>query len=153
MSQTKKPGRPREWVLNEEISKVYTLLNELKTKNPKAHWSTLKNILEKRLELRGETDLLQKISKIYGLIEQTIPIPQRCICGRRLYSYTHRKIENEKEHYCEIFARCVNPNCRYMRRYLPSAISYKWSRSKSAIKELAKIPTFYELDGQLVEEK
>jgi hypothetical protein len=75
MSQTKKPGRPREWVLNEEISRVYNLLNELKTKNPKAHWSTLKNTLEKRLELSGENDFLQKINKIYGLIEQTIPIP------------------------------------------------------------------------------
>jgi hypothetical protein len=106
MSQTTKPGRPREWVLNEEISKVYTLLDELKTKNPKTHWSTLKNILEKRLELNGETALLKKINKIYGLIEQTVPIPQRCICGRRLYSYTHRKIENEKEHYWEIFTFC-----------------------------------------------
>jgi hypothetical protein len=93
------------------------------------------------------------MDKIYGLIKQVIPIPPRCICGRQLYSYTYRKVENEKEHYWEIFARCMNPNCRYMRRYLPSAISYKWSRPKSVIKELAKTPTFYELDGQLVEQK
>jgi hypothetical protein len=45
----------------------------------------------------------------------------------------------------------VNPDCRYMRRYLPGT-SYKWSRPKSIIKELAKTPTFYEMDGQLVEE-
>ena len=133
MSQTKKPGRP----LLMSFVKWSPVLPVIFVNGPHTH----------------NRNHNQKISKIYGLIEQTIPIPQRCICGRRLYSYTHRKIENEKEHYCEIFARCVNPNCRYMRRYLPSAISYKWSRSKSAIKELAKIPTFYELDGQLVEEK
>lgn len=28
-------------------------------------------------------------------------------------------MENEREHYWEVFARCVNPDCRYMRRYLP----------------------------------
>jgi hypothetical protein len=153
MSQTRKRGRPREWVLDEEIIRVHSLLNELKIKNPQAHWSTIKNILKKHLEQSGENNLLQKINKIYGLIEQVIPIPPRCICGCRRYSYTHRKVENEKEHYWEIFARCVNPNCRYMRRYLPSAVSYKWSRPKSVIKELAKTPTFYELDGQLVEQK
>jgi hypothetical protein len=30
--------------------------------------------------------------------------------------------------------------------------TYKWSRPASIIKELAKTPTFYEMDGQLVEE-
>jgi hypothetical protein len=34
---------------------------------------------------------------------------------------------------------------------LPSA-SYKWSRPQSIIRELAKTPTFYEMDGQKVEE-
>jgi hypothetical protein len=153
MPQTRKRGRPREWVLDEEIIRAHSLLNELKNKNPQVHWSTIKNTFKKHLEQSGENILLQKIDKIYGLIEQVIPIPPRCICGRRLYSYTYRKVENEKEHYWEIFARCTNPNCRYMRRYLPSAISYRWSRPKSVIKELAKTPTFYELDGQLVEQK
>jgi hypothetical protein len=39
-----------------------------------------------------------------------------------------------------------------MRRFLPSA-SYHWSRPASIIKELEKMPTFYELDGQKVEAK
>jgi len=153
MSHTRKRGRPREWVLDEEIIKVHSLLYELKIKIPQAHWSTIKNTLKKHLEQSGEDNLLPKIDKIYGLIEQVIPIPPRCICGCRLYSYTYKKVENEREHYWEIFARCVNPNCRYMRRYLPSAVSYKWSRPKSLSRELAKTPTFYELDGQLVEQK
>jgi hypothetical protein len=38
-----------------------------------------------------------------------------------------------------------------MRRYLPHT-SCKWSRLKSILKELAKIPNFYEMDGQQVEE-
>src|SRR4030065_442268 len=85
------------------------------------------------------------------LMKQVIPTPGRCICGHRVYSYTYNKVENEREHYWEVFARCVNPDCRYMRRYLPDT-TYKWSRPASIIKELAKIPTFYEMDGQQVEE-
>src|SRR4030067_935081 len=86
-----------------------------------------------------------------NLMKQVIPAPPRCICGRRVYSYTYNKVENEREHYWEVFARCVNRDCRYMRRYLPDT-TYKWSRPASIIRELAKIPTFYEMDGQQVEE-
>jgi hypothetical protein len=148
----KKPGRPREWVLNEEIVEIHRLANELKTQNPVAHWSTIKDMLRTQLEQRGKKDLLSKLEKLLGLMKQVIPSPPPCICGHRVYSYTYNKVENESEHYWEIFARCVNPNCRYMRRYLPSA-SYNWSRPKSIIKELEKTPTFYELDGQKVEAK
>ena len=151
MKQARKIGRPREWVLNEEIIEVHRLATELKTKNPKARWSYIEEMLKKQLELHERKDLISKIAKIIGLIRQVIPAPPRCICGHRVYSYTYNKVENEKEHYWEIFARCINPNCRYMRRYLPDT-TYKWSRPKSIIKELAKIPTFYEMDGQLVEE-
>jgi hypothetical protein len=108
-------------------------------------------MLKKQLELNERRDLLEKIDKIIGLIKQVIPTPPRCICGHRVYSYTYSKVENEMEHYWEVFARCVNPDCRYMRRFLPDT-SYKWSRPKSIIRELAKIPTFYEMDGQLVED-
>jgi hypothetical protein len=152
MNQTKKPGRPREWVLNEEIVEIHRLATELKTQNPLAHWSSIKGMLRTQLEQRERKDLLLKLDKLWGLIRQVIPLPPPCICGHRVYSYTYNKVENENEHYWEIFARCVNPNCRYMRRYLPSA-SYNWSRPTSIIKELEKTPTFYELDGQKVEAK
>jgi hypothetical protein len=151
MTQARKPGRPREWVLNEEIIEVHRLVTELKIENPRAHWSHIMEMLEKQPELQERKDLQSKMDKIIGLTKQVIPAPPRCICGRRVYSYTYNKVENEREHYWEVFARCVNPNCRYMRRYLPHT-TYKWSRPKSIIKELAKIPTFYEMDGQLVEE-
>jgi hypothetical protein len=152
MTQVKKPGRPRAWVLNEEIIEVHSLATKLKMQNPKAHWSEIENMIKTRLEQTERRDLLSKLDKINGLIRQVIPIPPRCVCGRRIYSYTYRKMENEREHYWEIFARCINPDCRYMRRYLPDT-TYKWSRPESLIKEIAKIPTFYEMDGQLVEDK
>ena len=150
MMQTKKLGRPREWVLNEEIVEIHRLSTELKTQNPEAHWPDIKDMLKTRLEQKGRKDLLLKLDKLYGLVKQVIPLPPQCICGNRVYSYTYNKVENENEHYWEIFARCANPNCRYMRRYLPGA-SYKWSRLKSIIRELEKTPTFYEMDGQKVE--
>ena len=150
MNQTRKPGRPREWVLNEEIVEIHRLATELKTQNPEAHWSTIKSMLRTQLEQTGRKALLLKLDKLLGLMKQVIPIPPECICGKRIYSYTYRKVENENEHYWEIFARCVNPNCRYIRRYLPSA-SYKWSRPQSIIRELEKMPTFYEMNGQKVE--
>lgn len=150
MNQTRKPGRPREWVLNEEIVEIHRLATELKTQNPKAHWSTIKGMLRTQLEQRERKDLILKLDKLLGLMKQVIPSPPPCICGHRVYSYTYNRVENENEHYWEIFARCVNPNCRYMRRYLPSA-SYNWSRPQSIIRELEKIPTFYEMNGQKVE--
>ena len=151
MTQDRKPGRPREWVLDEEIIEVRRLATELKIKNPKARWSYIESMLKKQLELHERKDLMSKIDKIIGLIKQVIPTPGRCICGHRVYSYTYNKVENEREHYWEVFARCVSPDCRYMRRYLPDT-TYKWSRPKSIIRELAKTPTFYEMDGQQVEE-
>jgi hypothetical protein len=150
VEQTRRPGRPREWVLNEEIVEIHRLLTELKTQSPEAHWSNIKDMLKTRLEQMERKDLLSKLDRLYGLARQVIPLPPRCICGSRVYSYTYRKVENENEHYWEIFARCVNPNCRYMRRYLPWT-SYKWSRLEPIIKELEKIPTFYQMDGQKVE--
>ncbi len=150
MRQRRRSGRPREWVLNEEIIETHGLLALLKTRNPGAHWSDIEGMLKTQLEQMGRKNLLSKLGKLLGLIKQVIPIPPRCICGSRVYSYTYRKVENEEEHYWEILARCVNPNCRYMRKYLPSA-SYTWSRPRSIIRELEKMPTFYELDGQRVE--
>jgi hypothetical protein len=150
MTLAGKPGRPREWVLNEEIIEAHSLAAKLKTENSQAHWSQIEGLLKKQLEYDRRKDLLSKLDKIIGLMKQVIPTPPRCICGHRVYSYTYNKVENEREHYWEVFARCVNPDCRYMRRYLPDT-TYKWSRPKSIIKELAKIPTFYEMDGQQVE--
>jgi len=151
MTQVRKAGRPREWVLNEEIIEVHRLAARLKTDNPKMHWSQIEGILKSHLERDDRQDLLSKIDKIVGLVNQVIPTPPRCICGHRVYSYTYNKVENEREHYWEVFARCVNPDCRYMRRYLPDT-TYKWSRPASILREIAKIPTFYEMDGQQVEE-
>lgn len=151
MTQDRKPGRPQEWALNEEITEVYRIATELKSQNPDAHWSAIEGLLKTQLEQKGKKQLLSKLDKITGLVKQTIPVPPRCICGRRVYSFTFNKVENENEHYWEIFARCINPDCRYLRRYLPDT-SYKWSRPKSLIKEIAKIPTFYEMDGQQVED-
>ena len=151
MIQARKPGRPRGWVLNEEIIEIHKLATQLKIENPQAHWHQIESMLKKQLEQNERKELLSKVDKIIGLTKQVIPTPPRCICGHRVYSYTYNKVENEMEHYWEVFARCVNPECRYMRRYLPNT-SYKWSRPASIIKELAKIPTFYEMDGQQVEE-
>ena len=151
MKQTRNPGRPREWVLNEEIIEMHELSTGLKTQNPEARWSDIKALLKARLEQMDRKDLLLKLDKIWGLMKHVIPLPPRCVCGRRVYSYTYNRVKNENEHYWEIFARCTNPNCRYMRRYLPSA-SYKWSRPKSIIGEFEKMPTFYEMDGQKVED-
>jgi len=151
MDEARSAGRPREWVLDEEIVEAHKLSAELKSQNPEARWSNIKDMLKTRLEQTDRRDLLLKLDKIWGLMNHVIPLPPRCICGRRVYSYTYNRVESENEHYWEIFARCTNPNCRYMRRYLPSA-SYKWSRPKSIIRELEKMPTFYELDGQKVED-
>jgi hypothetical protein len=151
MKPARKSGRPREWVLNEEIIEVHRIATQLKTENPQAHWSQIEDMLRKQLELRERKALLSKIDKIIGLMKQVILTPPRCICGHRVYSFTYNKVENEREHYWEVFARCVNPDCRYLRRYLPGT-SYHWSRPASIIKELAKIPTFYEMDGQPVED-
>lgn len=151
MTQRRKPGRPQEWALDEEITEVYNIAAELKVQSPKAHWSEIRGVLRNQLELDGKQDILSKFDKITGLLKHTIPVPPRCICGRKVYSFTFNKVENENEHYWEIFARCINRDCRYLRRYLPDT-SYKWSRPKSLIKDLAKIPTFYEMDGQQVED-
>jgi hypothetical protein len=149
MKQTRKPGRPREWVLDEEIIEIHSLSAKLKAQNPASHWSHIEDMVKIELERTGRQDLLSKLDKLWGLMKQVIPLPPRCICGSRVYSYTYRKVENEQEHYWEIFARCVN--CLFMRRYLPSA-SYSWSRPKSIIKELERtMPTLYQLDGQKVE--
>jgi len=148
MSQTRKAGRPREWVLDAEIVEIHRLSSELKRRNARVHWSAIQEMLKTELEQTDRRDLLLKFDKLWGLMRQVIPLPPRCICGGSSYSYTYRK--DEEEHHWEIFARCTNPNCRYMRRYLPET-TYSWSRPKSIIKELEKLPTFYELDGQKVE--
>jgi len=109
MKQTRKPGRPREWVLNEETIEIHKLSTKLKTQNPRAHWSAINDMLKTQLEQMGRKDLLLKIDKLWGLMRPVIPLPLKCICGNRIYSYTYNKIENEYEHYWEIFARCVNP--------------------------------------------
>jgi hypothetical protein len=150
MAHMKKLGRPRAWVLNEEIVEIHRLSTKLKTQHPRAHQSAIKDMVKTRLEQTGRKELLSKLDKLWGLMVQTIPLPPRCICEERSYSYTYRKVENENEHYWEIFARCTNPSCRYMRRYMPWT-TYGWSRPKSIIRELEKVPTFYELDGQKVE--
>jgi len=151
MTQDRKPGRPQEWALEEEITQVYRIAAELKRHNPHAQWSDIEDMLKKQFEETGKKNLLSKLDKITGLVKQVIPLPPRCICGRRVYSFTFNKVENENEHFWEVFARCTNRDCRYLRRYLPDT-SYKWSRPKSLIKEIAKIPTFYEMDGQQVED-
>jgi len=104
-------------------------------------------MLKTELEQTRRRDLLSKLDKLWGLVRQVIPLPPECICGNRVYSYTYRKDENG---HWEIFARCTNGKCLYMRRFLPSA-TYSWSRPKFIIRELEKMPTFYELDGQKVE--
>ena len=151
MTQARKPGRPQEWAVNEEIIEVHRMTTELITQNPTARWSVIQDLLRTQLEQKKKKNLLLKLDKIMGLMKQVIPMPPRCICGHGVYSFTYKKVESEYEHYWEIFARCVNPNCRYLRRYLPDT-SYKWSRPKSLIRELAKTPTFYEMDGQRVED-
>jgi hypothetical protein len=151
MTQARKSGRPQEWALDEEIIEVHGMATELKAQNPAAHWSVIEDMLKTQLEQERKKHLLLKLDKIIGLMKQVIPMPPRCICGHGVYSFTYNKVESENEHYWEIFARCVNPDCRYLRRYLPDT-SYKWSRPKSIIKELAKTPTFYEMDGQQVED-
>ena len=148
--RTRRVGRPREWVLNDEIAEVHRISSKLKTQHPRAHWSAIKDMLRTQVGETHRTDLLSKLDKLWDLMVQVIPLPPRCICGERVYSYTYRKIESKYEHRWEILARCTNPNCRYMRRYLPET-TYKWSRPKSAIRELEKIPTFYQMDGQKVE--
>lgn len=151
MTFDRRPGRPQEWALDEEITEVYRLATDLRARYPTSHWSDIKGLLKTRLEEKGRTEIVQKLDKIIGLMKQVIPLPPRCICGRRVYAFTYNKVENENEHYWEVFARCTNRSCRYLRRYLPHA-TYKWSRPKSLVKEMAKVPTFYEMDGQQVED-
>ncbi|PIU59878.1 hypothetical protein COS86_01925, partial [Candidatus Bathyarchaeota archaeon CG07_land_8_20_14_0_80_47_9] len=79
MMQTKKLGRPREWVLNEEIIEIHKLSTELKTQNPEAHWPDIKDMLKTQLEHRGRKDLLLKLDKLWGLMKQVIPLPPQCI--------------------------------------------------------------------------
>jgi hypothetical protein len=148
MVPTKKAGRPREWVLNDEMVEIHRLSFELKTQKPRAHWSAIKVMVKTQLEQTGRKELLSKLDRLWGLMIQAIPYPPRCICEERSYSYTYRKVENKNEHYWEILARCTNPDCRYLRRYMPWT-TYKWSRPKSIIRELP--PTLYEMDGQKVE--
>lgn len=147
MTQTRERGRPREWVLDEEIVEIHKLLIKLKTQHPKGYWSAIKDMLKATLAQTGRSGLLSKLDKLWGLVRQVIPLPPECICGNREYSYTYRKDANG---HWEVFARCTNRKCLYMRRFLPSA-SYSWSRPKSIIRELQRTPTFYELDGQKVE--
>jgi len=61
MKMAKKVGRPREWVLNEEIIEVHKLATELKLQNPQAHWSAIQEMLKTQLEQKGRKDLLEKI--------------------------------------------------------------------------------------------
>jgi hypothetical protein len=75
MVHARKPGRPREWVLNEEIIEVHRLSTELKTKNPQIHWSSIKSMLKKQLEENRRNDILSKIDKIIGLMKQVTPTP------------------------------------------------------------------------------
>jgi hypothetical protein len=81
MTQARKPGRPREWVLNEEIIEVHRLATELKTKNPQIHWSNIESMLKKQLEQNQRKDLLSKIDKIIGLMKQVIPTPPDASVG------------------------------------------------------------------------
>ena len=115
MTQDRKPGRPQEWALEEEITQVYIIAAELKRHNPHAQWSDIKDMLKKQFEETGKITLLSKLDKITGLVKQVIPLPPRCICGRRVYSFTFNKVENENEHFWEVFARCTNRDCRYLR--------------------------------------
>ena len=50
MTHARKPGRPREWVLNEEIIEVHGIATKLKIKNPQLHWSSIEGMLKKQLE-------------------------------------------------------------------------------------------------------
>jgi hypothetical protein len=147
----KKAGRPRTWVLNDEIVEIHRLSTKLQEQNPETSLVDIKSLLKAQLEQEGRTDFVQKFNRLWTLMMHVIPLPPTCICGETSYSYTHRKVDSDREHYWEIFARCTNKNCRYMRRYLPGA-SYKWSRLSSIKKQLEQIPTFYELDGQKVEQ-
>jgi hypothetical protein len=98
---------------------------------------------------KKKQNLSNKIDQTINLYKLLIPSPPSCVCGRRKYVLLLGKKGTEKNHRWEVFARCVNPNCRYLRRYMPR-VSYKWSHLKPAFKELPL--TFYEMDGQLVEE-
>lgn len=91
MTQARKPGRPREWVLNEEIIEVHRLATELKTRNPQIYWSKIGGMVKKQLEQNERKDLLSKIDKISGLMKQVIPTPPRCICGHRYILTLTRK--------------------------------------------------------------
>ena len=86
MKQTRKPGRPREWVLNEETIEIHKLSTRLKTQNPRAHWSAINDMLKTQLEQMGRKDLLLKIDKLWGLMRPVIPLPLKCICGNKIYS-------------------------------------------------------------------
>ena len=47
MTQARKPGRPRKWVLNEEIIEIHRIAAELKINNPQVHWSSIEDMLKK----------------------------------------------------------------------------------------------------------
>jgi hypothetical protein len=61
MTQARKPGRPREWVLNEEIVEVHRLAAQLKTENPQMHWSQIESMLKKQLGLRKRKEPLSEV--------------------------------------------------------------------------------------------
>ena len=147
MAIVRRRGRPLEWVLNDELIETHKLVSGLKRQHPNAHWADIRFMLETKLTQSGREDLLSKIDRLWGLMKQVIPVPPRCVCDGSSYSYTYKK---DEDGHWEILARCTNKDCRYLRRYLPGT-SYSWSRPKSLIRELEKIPTFYELDGQKVE--
>jgi len=70
MTQDRKPGRPQEWALEEEITQVYIIAAELKRHNPHAQWSDIKDMLKKQFEETGKITLLSKLDKITGLVKQ-----------------------------------------------------------------------------------
>ena len=144
----RKIGRPLEWILEEEIIEAYKLILNLEKQNPNRSLTEVLSMVKAELTRKKRQNLLNKIDQIISLLKLLIPSPPRCICGGKKYVFTFREKGMETNHSWEVFARCVNPNCRYLRRYMPW-VSYKWSRLKPAFKELP--PTFYEMDGQLVE--
>ena len=145
--KTKRRGRPRQWVLNDEIAEVRKLVFQLKKQDPSTDLLNMKNIVRSRIEENGE--LANKFDRIWDLLHLTIAFPPRCVCGIKVYTFTLRRVEAEKEHRWEVFARCTNPNCRYLRKYISSI--GRWSQLPPAYTEIG--PTFYEMDGQMVEEQ
>lgn len=145
----KKRGRPREWVLDEEIIEVRELIFELKKQKPEMNLTEMRSMIESELEQENNKELARRIDRIWDLLKLLIPVPPRCVCGNKVYTYTFRRVEKKHEHRWEVYARCIDPNCRYLRKYSPK--SKKWSGPESILKEMEKIPTFYQMDGQKVE--